>query len=100
MTYEAYRYIQSRVESIYAFHPEFLEQLPAKDRLTLKEGTLYDVDDDDYPKSVHEYYKKAVVPDKKLQEGLLRSIKQLYQMSGYGEFDLEKELAEDVTHPQ
>jgi len=89
MNYKQFLALQNRIEWLYEFHPDFFEQLTSKQRESLHIGVLYDVSDQDYPKSIEAYYNEIVSGDEELQKDMLNSAQALYDLSGSGLLNLD-----------
>ncbi|HWT40924.1 MAG TPA: hypothetical protein VN081_06725 [Dongiaceae bacterium] len=90
MNYKQYLALQSRVDWLYEFHPEFFDQLPPEQRGMLQKGLLYDTDDSDYPESIEDFYKTTIEGDVKLQKDMFHAAQTLYRLSGSGDLELDE----------
>jgi len=88
LNYEQYLALQTRVDWLYDFHPEYFDQLEAPQRVALQKGLLYDTEDSNYPESIRQYYETSIETNNKLQQDIIRAVQTLYALSGSGELDL------------
>lgn len=89
MNYEQYLYLQSRVEWLFNFHPEFFDQITPDQRKALQSGVLYDTSDSEYPKSIQDFYNDTIASNPRLQKQLLDAVQALYDKSGSGQFSFD-----------
>ena len=90
MNYKQYLALQSRIDWLHDFHPEFFDQLDAEQRSVLQRGLLYDTSDADYPESIEEFYRTVVEHDIRLQKDMFRAAQVLYDLSGSGDLSLDE----------
>lgn len=98
MNYTEYLHIQSQVERMYDFHPEFFDELDGIELEILRKGFLYDTDDNTYPESLKQYYEDNVSVDEGLQKRMFAVAQKLYDLSGSGK--LEDSIKNNVSFPE
>lgn len=86
MDYKKYLDLQTRLEWFYDFHPSFFDDISSNQKKLLQETFLYDTSDEDYPKSIREFYDKKICDDKNLHKEMILAIDALYQAAGAGGF--------------
>lgn len=98
MNYTEYLHIQSQVERMYDFHPDFFDELDGVELEVLRKGFLYNTDDDTYPESLKQYYEDNVSTDEQLQKRMFAAVQKLYDLSGSGK--LEDIIKSNVSFPE
>lgn len=85
MKYVEYLHVQSQIERMHEFHPEFFDSLSDGEKRALHEGLLYDVVDSAYPDSIRAYYDNEVAKNRHLQQAILEAAQKIYTLSGSGD---------------
>lgn len=93
-----YLHIQSQVERMYDFHPDFFNMLNVDELEALQKGFLYDTDDDTYPESLRRYYEDNISMNEELQKQMFAATQKLYDLSGSG--DLKDSMKNNVSFPE
>lgn len=84
MTYKKYLALQTRLEWFYDFHPGFFDDIPASQKELLQRTFLYDAPDDEYPKSIREFYNDTIAGRPQLQHDMRIAVDALYRAAGAG----------------
>ena len=87
MNYIEYLHVQSQIERMHDFHPEFFDMLSEEEKNALHEGFLYDVPDDTYPESIKAFYDEKVAKNLTLQRQMLRAAQRIYTLSNSGSIE-------------
>lgn len=85
MKYVEYLDMQSHLESLYDFHPEFFDVLNEDERQTLRAGFLYDVADNAYPESIKSFYEDTIAGNLEMQRKMLEAAQAVYTLSRSGD---------------
>ena len=87
MNYEKYVALQTRLEWFYDFHPEFFDDISIEQKELLQETFLYDAPDEDYPRSIQEFYNEKINGKPQLQQDMLLAVRAVYLAAGVDTFD-------------
>lgn len=60
MEYGKYLELQTRLEWLYDFHPDFFDDISPEDKKVLQEAFLYDTPDEEYPDSIEDFLTLAL----------------------------------------
>ena len=91
MDYNRYLELQTRLEWLYDFHPEFFNDISPEQKKLLQDTFLYDAPDEHYPASLRDFYDKNIDNQPALQNNILLAIDALYKAAGAGIlFDYDK----------
>ena len=82
--YKKYLALQTRLEWFYDFHPGFFDDIPASQKELLQRTFLYDAPDDEYPKSIREFYNDTIAGRPQLQHDMRIAVDALYRVAGAG----------------
>lgn len=85
MNYEQYLELQTRVEWLFDFHPNFFDfDLSETERVALKELLLIGVSDEEYPASIADYYESRIAGKPDEVRRIVQAVEHLYEVSRSG----------------
>lgn len=97
MKYREYLSVQSQLERMYDFHPDFFDMLEVAEREALEKGFLYATEDDEYPGSLRDFFDSEIAQDAELQMAMLRAAQRIYTLSGSG--SIISTMEDDTSFP-
>lgn len=88
MEYGKYLELQTRLEWLYDFHPDFFDDISPEDKKVLQEAFLYDTPDEEYPDSIEDFFNTRAKDDLRIQQRMLVAVRALYDAAGAGDLTI------------
>lgn len=95
MNYIEYLHIQSQLERMDDFHPKAFDEINEDSKKLLSSTFLYDADDENYPKSIKDFYNDRIANDTKLQEVMLDAAQEVYDRLKSG--DVREDMKDTIS---